>query len=163
RLLGHLGDDVVSAWLGLAGAGLDPLDREHPGALVLVGPGPLPTPALDPAVLAGGAWAGTPNRPSPPPLRRGWVRPAAPPAAAPPAAAPPPPPAAHAPSPRSPPRRAAHPPAAQRPGLRQPDGGRRGRRLRPARPAAAAARRAALGPAARAAPRPPGSVRPPRS
>src|SRR5271170_3323726 len=41
RLLDHLGDDAVATWLGLDQAGfaqLDPLDREHPDALVLVGP-----------------------------------------------------------------------------------------------------------------------------
>src|SRR5205085_8596831 len=38
-LLDHLGDDDVARWLGLDRvgdfAGIDPLDREHPGALLL--------------------------------------------------------------------------------------------------------------------------------
>jgi SagB-type dehydrogenase family enzyme len=65
RLLAHLGDDAVSAWLGLDSdgyAGLDPLDREGPDALVLVGPPSLPAdlPGLTPP--AGGAWLGQANR-----------------------------------------------------------------------------------------------------
>src|SRR5262249_24778584 len=39
------------------------------GALALVGPAPLPVPALDPAVLEGGSWAGSANR-----LSRRYVR-----------------------------------------------------------------------------------------
>src|SRR5437667_1747724 len=41
RLLDAPGDDVVSAWLGLDGdgfAGVARFDREHPDALLLVGP-----------------------------------------------------------------------------------------------------------------------------
>jgi SagB-type dehydrogenase family enzyme len=65
-LLDHLGDEDVASWLGLDRAAdfaaVDALDREHPGALALVGPAPLPVPALDPAILARGTWAGTANR-----------------------------------------------------------------------------------------------------
>jgi SagB-type dehydrogenase family enzyme len=64
-LLDRPADAEVAQWLGLDRApdfaAVDPLDREHPGALVLVGPGPLPGSAPDAAVLAGGAWAGTAN------------------------------------------------------------------------------------------------------
>ena len=45
RLLDHLGDDAVVTWLGLdrdGFTGIDPLDREHPDALVLVGHPVLP-------------------------------------------------------------------------------------------------------------------------
>jgi SagB-type dehydrogenase family enzyme len=47
-LLGELGDDTVSAWLGLRGdqggwTGVDPLDREHADAMILIGPPPLGT------------------------------------------------------------------------------------------------------------------------
>jgi len=63
KLLDHLGDDAVSAWLGLdqAGfAGLDPLDREHPDALLLVGPAPLPD-SLPVFAPPGGEWLGNAN------------------------------------------------------------------------------------------------------
>src|SRR5207302_2265850 len=60
RLLDHLGDAAVAAWLGLDReadfAGVDPLDREHPDALLLVGPPPLTVPALDADCLRGGMW-----------------------------------------------------------------------------------------------------------
>ncbi len=74
RLLDHLGDDAVSAWLGLKADGfadVDPLDREHPDALILVGPPPLGVPpaflpARMPAVQIGpGPWLGIANRLSP--------------------------------------------------------------------------------------------------
>jgi SagB-type dehydrogenase family enzyme len=65
-LLDQCADDEVARWLGLDRAAdfavVDALDREHPGALVLVGPAPLAAPALDSAVLADGGWAGTANR-----------------------------------------------------------------------------------------------------
>lgn len=64
RLLDQPGDDEVARWLGLDRAAdfpVDPLDREHPGALVLVGPAPLSLPELDAAVLARGSWAGRAN------------------------------------------------------------------------------------------------------
>jgi SagB-type dehydrogenase family enzyme len=72
RLLDHLGDDEVSAWLGCRRAADDeavtPDDREHPDALLLVGPN-LPTSiTLDirpGEVLGGGRWAGRPNVLSP--------------------------------------------------------------------------------------------------
>jgi SagB-type dehydrogenase family enzyme len=63
-LLDHLGDEEVIAWLGLGRAdfeAVDPLDREHPGALLLVGPPPLSAVELDSGALQGGTWAGTPN------------------------------------------------------------------------------------------------------
>jgi hypothetical protein len=67
RLLADLGDDAVSAWLGLLGdqggwAGVDPLDREHPDALILVGPPPLPTACPRLAPPAADKWAGRANR-----------------------------------------------------------------------------------------------------
>jgi SagB-type dehydrogenase family enzyme len=72
-LLDHLGDGDVAAWLGLDrdadSAALDPLDREHPGALLLVGPPPLASVMPDAEARDGGAWAGTPN-----PLSRAHVR-----------------------------------------------------------------------------------------
>ncbi len=65
RLLDHLGDDDVARWLGLDRAadfaGVDALDREHPGALILVGPAPLTVPEPDPALLRAGEWAGKAN------------------------------------------------------------------------------------------------------
>jgi SagB-type dehydrogenase family enzyme len=65
RLLDHLGDDAVSAWLGLDCGGftrIDPLDREHPDALVLVGP-PVPPVALPGLMALGsGVWLGSANR-----------------------------------------------------------------------------------------------------
>jgi SagB-type dehydrogenase family enzyme len=68
RLLDHLGDEAVSAWLGLnseAFAGVAPLDREHPDALILVGPPPLPDtlPRLSPP--GDGEWSGSANPLSP--------------------------------------------------------------------------------------------------
>jgi SagB-type dehydrogenase family enzyme len=65
RLLDHLGDDAVSAWLGLdrdGFGGVDPLDREHPGALVLVGPAPLPASPTELPAPDGGTWLGSANR-----------------------------------------------------------------------------------------------------
>ncbi len=64
RLLDHLGDNDVTAWLGLGSdgfAGVDEFDREHPDALVLVGPPPLTAglPGLEP--LTAGAWLGRAN------------------------------------------------------------------------------------------------------
>lgn len=64
RLLDHLGDDSVSAWLGLGGdgfAGLDRSDREDPDVLILVGASPLPAtlPVLAPPCH--GVWLGTAN------------------------------------------------------------------------------------------------------
>jgi SagB-type dehydrogenase family enzyme len=72
RLLDHLGDDEVSTWLGCNRAADDeavaPDDREHPDAILLVGPN-LPTPNsfdVHPGeVLQGGIWAGRPNVLSP--------------------------------------------------------------------------------------------------
>ncbi len=65
-LLDHLGDEDVVAWLGLDRdddfAALDPLDREHPAALLLVGPPPLAAVVPDAQAREGGIWAGTPNR-----------------------------------------------------------------------------------------------------
>jgi SagB-type dehydrogenase family enzyme len=64
-LLTRLGDGDVSHWLGLDRdadfAGIEPLDREHPGAVMLVGPAPLAEPNLDTAALDRGAWAGAAN------------------------------------------------------------------------------------------------------
>jgi SagB-type dehydrogenase family enzyme len=68
RLVADLGDDAVSAWLGLdcAGfAGVDPLDREHPDALVLVGPPQLPVVLHDLGARGPGEWLGSANRLSP--------------------------------------------------------------------------------------------------
>jgi SagB-type dehydrogenase family enzyme len=65
RLLDHLGDDAVFTWLGLAAdgfEGIDPLDREHPGALILVGPPPLPSDLPGLPRPGPGAWLGTANR-----------------------------------------------------------------------------------------------------
>jgi SagB-type dehydrogenase family enzyme len=68
-LLDHLGDHAVAAWLGLdqeeAFAEIDPLDREHPDALLLVGPPPLAVPVLDADWLRGATWAGRANALSP--------------------------------------------------------------------------------------------------
>ena len=72
RLLDHAGDAAVAAWLGLdtdGFAGLDPADREHPAALVLVGPAPLPDAPPVPPPPAGGPWLGRANRLSPDPAR----------------------------------------------------------------------------------------------
>ncbi|MCI0460831.1 MAG: SagB/ThcOx family dehydrogenase, partial [Gemmataceae bacterium] len=44
------------------GAEVAALDHEHPGALVLVGPPPLPVPVVDNGILAGALWAGKANR-----------------------------------------------------------------------------------------------------
>lgn len=68
RLLDHLGDDAVSAWFGLACNGfdgIDPLDREHPAALVLVGPSVLPVALPDLSAPGGGVWLGSANQLSP--------------------------------------------------------------------------------------------------
>jgi SagB-type dehydrogenase family enzyme len=68
RLLSHLGDDRVSGWLGLDRGGfgaLDPLDREHPDALVLVGPPGLPALPPDPVPPGDDSWQGNANRLSP--------------------------------------------------------------------------------------------------
>jgi SagB-type dehydrogenase family enzyme len=68
RLLAHAGDEAVSAWLGLDRAGFEavaPADREHPGALVLVGPQPLPVDLPVPAPPDGERWFGSANRLSP--------------------------------------------------------------------------------------------------
>jgi SagB-type dehydrogenase family enzyme len=70
RLLDHVGDDAVSAWLGLEADGygdVDPLDREHPDALVLVGPPPLPGSVRGPfaAPPSPGNWLASANRLSP--------------------------------------------------------------------------------------------------
>ena len=100
-LLDHLGDDQVAGWLGLDResdfAALDPLDGEHPGLLLLVGPPPLA--AVDPDTRArkGGAWSGTPNA-----LSREHVRWEGIAVAAGAAGKPVTPPAAYAPAPRPP-------------------------------------------------------------
>jgi SagB-type dehydrogenase family enzyme len=63
RLLDHLGDDAVSAWLGLDSdsfTGVEPLDREHPGALLLVGPAAASS--VDLKAPDSGAWLGSANR-----------------------------------------------------------------------------------------------------
>ena len=68
-LLDHLGDEDVACWLGIDRpadfAGVVPLDHEHPGALLLVGPPPLSPVRPDGMALEGAAWAGTANRLSP--------------------------------------------------------------------------------------------------
>jgi SagB-type dehydrogenase family enzyme len=68
-LLDHLGDDEVERWLGLDRAadfaGVHPLDREHPDALLLVGPPPLAPAEPDVEALEGGLWAGSANALSP--------------------------------------------------------------------------------------------------
>lgn len=68
RLLDHLGDEDVSALLGLGSedyASIDPLDRERPDALVLVGPGVLPPGPPTLGTNANGAWLGRANSLSP--------------------------------------------------------------------------------------------------
>jgi nitroreductase len=72
RLLDHLGDDDVGAWLGwdraVADAAVAPDDRECPDALFLVGPQrpeAVPFGRLPDEILGGGAWAGRPNALSP--------------------------------------------------------------------------------------------------
>jgi SagB-type dehydrogenase family enzyme len=64
-LLDHLGDADAARWVGLDRAAdfglLDPLDREHPGPLLLVGPGPLAPIVPDGRALDGAGWSGTPN------------------------------------------------------------------------------------------------------
>jgi SagB-type dehydrogenase family enzyme len=72
RLLDQMGDDEVSTWLGCnrveADDAVAPDDREHPDAILLVGPD-LPTSfafdASSSEVLEGGSWAGRPNVLSP--------------------------------------------------------------------------------------------------
>jgi SagB-type dehydrogenase family enzyme len=69
RLLDAPGDREVALVLGLdrdeSFAGLDPLDREHPDALLLVGPGPLTEPALDADAMSSETWQGKANALSP--------------------------------------------------------------------------------------------------
>jgi SagB-type dehydrogenase family enzyme len=63
-LLAHLGDDDVSAWLGLdrdADFPVHPLDREHPGPLLLVGPAPCLPVNPDATALEGASWTGKAN------------------------------------------------------------------------------------------------------
>jgi SagB-type dehydrogenase family enzyme len=63
-LVDEPGDAAVSAWLGLDRDDdfpVHPLDREHPGALLIVGPAPLAGSAPDLRALEGGAWAGRAN------------------------------------------------------------------------------------------------------
>ena len=150
RLLDHAGDDDVAAWLGLDAedfAGLDPADREHPAALVLVGPAPLPDAPPVPPPPAGGPWLGRANRLSPDPARWDLIDVAAAAARA-PAGAPQPVPAAAAaaaaaaPRRPGPPGRGPDPAAPELPGPRRPDGPRRRDLLPDARPPAAAAGRA---------------------
>lgn len=71
------GDDVLSRLLGLDreddAAAVDPLDRERPDTLLLVGPGAreaAATLAIPADLLDGASWAGTPNRLSP--AHRRW-------------------------------------------------------------------------------------------
>jgi SagB-type dehydrogenase family enzyme len=62
-LLDHLGDADVAAWLGLdrdADFPVHPPDREHPGPLLLVGPGPL-TPVTPDEQAREGTWSGRAN------------------------------------------------------------------------------------------------------
>ena len=65
RLLDTPGDVEVAALLGLDRTedfvGLDALDREHPDALLVVGPPPLPSGEVDIAAVRGGTWAGEAN------------------------------------------------------------------------------------------------------
>jgi SagB-type dehydrogenase family enzyme len=65
-LLDRPGDAEVARWLGLDRAAdfaqVNPLDREHPGALVLVGPAPPAVPAVGLTLLTEGVWAGEANR-----------------------------------------------------------------------------------------------------
>jgi nitroreductase len=63
-LLDEPGDDEVSAWLGLnrdADFPVHPLDREHPGPLLLVGPGSLAPVTPNHQALDGAAWTGKAN------------------------------------------------------------------------------------------------------
>jgi SagB-type dehydrogenase family enzyme len=66
RLLDPAGDTELAGVLGLDRdadfVGVALLDREHPGALVLVAPPPLPVPLLDAGIVAGGIWTGRANR-----------------------------------------------------------------------------------------------------
>jgi len=67
RLLDHVSDDEVCAWLGLdrdeAFAKVDILDREHSDMLILVGPAPLAVPPLSAPLPS--VWSGTANALSP--------------------------------------------------------------------------------------------------
>jgi hypothetical protein len=68
RLLDHLGDEDVSALLGLGAEGyasIDPTDRERPDALILIGPGVLLSVPPTLGTLANGAWLGRANSLSP--------------------------------------------------------------------------------------------------
>jgi SagB-type dehydrogenase family enzyme len=69
RLLDHLGDGAMAHLLGLDRdadfAAVSAEDREHPDAVLLVGPPPLPTPHLEGSWLDGGVWAGRANALSP--------------------------------------------------------------------------------------------------
>ena len=68
RLLDHLGDDTVSAWLGLDADGFADIaefDREHPDALVLIGPPPLGVARLAVPTIEPGSWLGSANALSP--------------------------------------------------------------------------------------------------
>jgi SagB-type dehydrogenase family enzyme len=67
KLLDHLGDNDAAGWLGLDQTGfadLDPLDREHPDVLLLIGPAPLPD-SVSNLLVPGGEWLGNANRLSP--------------------------------------------------------------------------------------------------
>lgn len=70
-LLDHVSDDDVAALLGLDRAAdfadVDPLDREHPDALILVSVGPVSTPprTLPVNTIRAGHWVGQANRLSP--------------------------------------------------------------------------------------------------
>jgi SagB-type dehydrogenase family enzyme len=69
RLLDGPGDSQVSTILGLdrdsSFPGLDPLEREHPDALLLVGPPLLVEPTLDTEAMSFERWTGEANRLSP--------------------------------------------------------------------------------------------------
>jgi SagB-type dehydrogenase family enzyme len=70
RLVDEMGDDEVSAWLGLGRDGDFPvhsLDRERPGPLLVVGPAPVDL-VPGPPVLDGAVWTGKAN-----PLSRSHV------------------------------------------------------------------------------------------